>query len=72
VILIVDLSALAIKGIQNRCFSSNYEDTSPFGNSVPLTVGKRSFETEDNAAPRLINLPKHAFVGTTRDWEVLN
>ena len=69
---IADLSALVIKGIQNRCFSSNYEDTSHFGNCVLLTEGKRSFETVDNGAPRSINLPEHMFVGTKHDWEVLD
>jgi hypothetical protein len=61
------LSALVITGIENRCFSSNYEDTSHFGNSVLLIVGKRSFETTDNDVLQLINPPEHVFVDTKRD-----
>jgi hypothetical protein len=69
-ILITSLSALAVEGIENRCFSSNYEDTSHFGNWVLLIKGKRSSETMDNDALQLVNHLKQTFIGTSYDLVV--
>jgi hypothetical protein len=72
VILIERLSALVIKGAQNRCFGSNYEDTSHFGKLFLPTVGRRSFETADNGALQLINHLWYGFASKARDWVVLS
>lgn len=66
-ILIVRLSALTITGIENRCFSSNFEDRSHFGNWALQIKGKHSSGTMDNGALQLFNPPEGMFTGTSYD-----
>jgi hypothetical protein len=66
-ILITSLSALVVKGIESSCFSSNYEDTSHFGNWVLPIKGKHSSETMDNGALQLVNHLKQTSIDTSCD-----
>lgn len=69
-ILIVRLSALANPGIENRCFSVNYEDTSHSGGWALQTKGKHSSRTMGSGGLQFVDPLECRLAGTSCAREV--